>query len=233
MSTFSENMNRLREASGLSLNEIGRKFGVPASTVLRLIKPETKPRRASVMLVSSKIGIDAYTLENVRLSEDDNRFKDALDTLLKIPDAGTSVPAKKDDPNIRRARKEDVQIEPEDLFNFSLLSSKYAHAQELLKDDPDSFGYLSLVMPTDELAPTAPRGSIVYLSVEKDPHCPSPSQEFAVGLIEEKHIYTFGILEIAKGKMFITPINPRLNEEPAEVSAVVARVEAWMVFFKK
>ena len=185
------------------------------------------------MLVTSKLGIDSYTLENVLLSEEDNRFKDALDTLLKIPDAGTSVPVKKDDVNLRRARKEDVQIEPDDLFNFPLLSSKDARAQAMLHDDPDCLGLLSLVMPTDELAPTAPRGSIVYLSVEKDPHRPSPSQEFAVGLIEEKHIYTFGILEIAKGKMFITPINPRLNEEPAEVSAVVARVEAWMVFFKK
>lgn len=184
------------------------------------------------MLVTSKLGIDSYTLENVLLSEEDNRFKDALDTLLKIPDAGTSVPVKKDDANLRRARKEDVQIEPDDLFNFPLLSSKYARAQAMLHEDPDSLGLLSLVMPTDELAPTAPRGSIVYLSVEKDPHRPSPSQEFAIGLIEDKHIYTFGILEIAKGRMFITPINPRLNGEPAEVSAVVARVEAWMVFFK-
>ena len=41
-----------------------------------------------------------------------------------------------------------------------LLVAKYAHARDLLKEDSDSFGFLSLVMPTDELMPTVSRGSI-------------------------------------------------------------------------
>lgn len=233
MSTFSENLLYLKEKANLSSSELGRKLGVHTSTITRLLRPDSEPRRTSINQISSQLGMEAYVLEQVKHEEKLDIFDQAADVLRMLPDAGTSVPVKKDDANLRRARKEDVQIEPDDLFDFPLLSSKYARAQAMLHEEPDSLGLLSLVMPTDELAPTAPRGSIVYLSVEKNPHCPSPSQEFAVGLIEDKHIYTFGILEIAKGRMFITPINPRLKAEPAEVSAVVARVEAWMVFFKK
>lgn len=234
MSIFSENMNRLKDEAGLSLNEMGRKIGVPASTVLRLINSNTKPRRTSVMLVSSRLGIDAYTLEYTRLSDNEAALKSAVDTLLKLSDPGSCAgPAPKNTPTLVRARKADLQIEPEDLFNHGLLVAKYAHARDLLKEDPDSFGFLSLVMPTDELMPTVPRGSIAYLSVEKNPRTPSASQDFAVGIDENRHIYTFGVLEIAQGKMFITPINPRFAGKSTEVTAVVARVEAWMVFAKQ
>lgn len=185
------------------------------------------------MLISTRLGIDPYALEHVNHVENEEAFDRAIDTLLRLTDPGVAEPAPKDTPTLVRARKVNLQIEPEDLFNHGLLLAKYAHARDLLKEDPDSFGFLSLVMPTDELMPTVPRGSIAYLSVEKNPRIPSASQDFAVGIDENRRIYTFGVLEIAQGKMFITPINPRFAGKSTEVTAVVARVEAWMVFAKQ
>lgn len=233
MSNFSENMTFLKERSGLSLSAMGRKFGMPASSVSRLLKPTTVPRRVSIVTISSRIGLDPNALEKEPYSKNLQEFEKAAETLKMLPDDGTAVISiEKTGIQLLRPSEKDFRIEAQDLFDHQKIKGLYEAARIYAKKDPDFIGFLALRMPTDELAPTVPRGSVALLSAEEDEHNPSSSSDFAVGIIEDKKIFTFGILEIAQGKMFISPINPRFKGASAEVSSVVARVRGWLVITK-
>lgn len=235
MSCFSENLACLKSLAGVSSSAMARKLGLPTTTITRLLEARHAPRLSSVNLISSRLGIDAYTLEKESHETNASVFKEAAEVLKRLPDAGVAknvISPKKAGITVMRANEKDFEIEPQDLFNHALIAHKFACAQALLKKDPDFIGFLALKMPTDELAPTVPRGSIAYLSVESDVRNPAPSSDFAVGLVEERRIFTFGVLEIAQGKMFISPINPRFQGSPIEVFSVVARVRGWLVITK-
>lgn len=233
MSCFSDNLTYLKERAGLSSSALGRKLGMPTSSISRLLNPSTQPRRTSIALISSRLGLEPHVLEKEPYSYNPLLFDEAIEVLKQLPDAGTvSISIEKAGIQIIRPSEKDFRITAEDLFDYEKLRNRYAAAQIYAKKDPDFIGFLALRMPTDELAPTVPRGSVALLAAEEDKHNPSSSSDFAVGIIEDKKIFTFGILEIAQGKMFISPINPRFKGASAEVSSVVARVRGWLVITK-
>lgn len=206
-----ERLNELMRFLGINASQFAKKIGLSRQSVAFWLAGRNNPSYEMTEKIAATFGIDAIWLRT------------GHGAMIKNPKDLT--------PEIVKSKREDISVN--DLFNYNLISDKYLKLKKNLEVDPDENDCLRLVMPTDELAPIVPRGSIALLSVEKDPSNPSTSETAAVGIIKDgvtgKDNLAFGRLSIVRGRMYITPTNPTFGSVATEVSKVVARIEGWIV----
>lgn len=206
-----ERLAELMRFLGINANQFAKKIGLSRQSVAFWLAGRNNPSYEMTEKIATTFGIDAIWLRTGR------------GAMLKDGDHLT--------PEITKSKREDISVN--DLFNYNLILDKYLKLKKNLEIDPDENDCLRLVMPTDELAPVVPRGSIALLSIEENPSNPSTSEAAAVGIIKDgltgNDNLAFGKLSIVRGRMYITPTNPAFGNNSTEVSKVVARVEGWIV----
>lgn len=209
-----ERLNELMRFLGINASQFAKKIGLSRQSVAFWLAGRNNPSYEMTEKIAATFGIDAIWLRT------------GHGTMIKDPNGLT--------PEIAKSEKEDVSVE--DLFNHALILDKYLKLKKNLERDPDENDCLRLVMPTDELSPVVPRGSIALLSVEIDPRNPSTSEAAAIGIIKDgptgKDNLAFGRLSVVRGHMYITPTNPAFGSVATEVCKVVARVQGWIVLLR-
>ncbi len=219
LNVLANNIKALCERFGISHNELAKRSGIYQPTISRTIAGKTIPRQATIAAIAKVFDVDPWTLQTSPI--------DASNFTLSPRPSPSTTPTDK-------ASNETMTLF--DSYAKSLMMPRYLHVTPEAfarsasdKNDPATQSRIvTMDMPSDDLAPTVPRGALLYVRIGAsesglDASCPAVA---CVRIDDSKTALAFGSLSVSLGEVTLT--TARGITMPVE--EVMGYVVAWTVF---